>query len=112
MIIAAVASVFALYSGDLVAILGAFGWGTFAAALVPVVALGLNWKRATPLAAKTAILVSLSINFACRLLDVQVPWGIDPGAISLLASLTLFVGISLASPRPVLDPDIDRLLDT
>ncbi|MCY3774363.1 MAG: sodium/proline symporter, partial [Candidatus Aminicenantes bacterium] len=111
-IIAAVASVFALYSGDLVAILGAFGWGTFAAALVPVVALGLNWKRATALAAKTAILVSLSINFAFRLLDVQVPWGIDPGAISLLVSLTLFVGISLASPRPVLDPDIDRLLDT
>ncbi len=111
-IIAAVASVFALYSGDLVAILGAFGWGTFAAALVPVVALGLNWKRATALAAKTAILVSLSINFAFRLLDVEVPWGIDPGAISLLVSLTLFVGISLASRPPVLDPDIERLMDT
>ena len=33
--IALVASLFAVYSGDLVAILGAFGWGTFAAALVP-----------------------------------------------------------------------------
>ncbi len=106
------ASLFALYSGDLVALLGAFGWGTFAAALVPVVALGLNWKRATPLAAKTAIVVSLLINFAFRLLELRTPWGIDPGSVALLVSLTLFVGISLSSSPPVLDPDIDQLLDT
>ena len=37
--IAVVATVFALFSGDLVALLGAFGWGTFAAALVPTVAI-------------------------------------------------------------------------
>ena len=31
------AGAFALYSGDLIAISGAFGWGTFAAAIVPTV---------------------------------------------------------------------------
>ena len=62
------AGAFALYTGDLVAILGAFGWGTFAAAIVPVVAIGFNWKRATPKAANIAIISSLSINFIIKIL--------------------------------------------
>ena len=46
-----IASIFATYSyyynDRLVALLGAFGWGTFAAAIVPVLVIGLNWKKAT-----------------------------------------------------------------
>ena len=53
-----------LSSQDLVALLGVFGWGTFAAALVPAVAIGFNWKRATPLAVNVAIVSSLVINFS------------------------------------------------
>ena len=114
-VIAVVAAVFALYSGDLIALLGAFGWGTFAAALVPTVAIGLNWKRATPMAANVAIVAGILINFAVKLLarfwNVNVPYGIDGGAISLLVSLTLFFGISLASPKPQLDPEIEAVMD-
>ena len=33
---------FAVYPGALVALLGAFGWSTFAAAIVPTVAIGFN----------------------------------------------------------------------
>ena len=109
--IAVVASLFALYSDDLVALLGAFGWATFAAALVPTVAIGFNWKRATALAANVAILSSLVLNFSLRLLNVQIPYGIDGGALSLLVSMTLFVGISLLSCPPELDSDIDGLMD-
>ena len=36
----------------LIAFLGIFGSATFAAALVPVVAIGFNWRRATPLAGR------------------------------------------------------------
>ncbi len=114
-IIAALASVVALYSGDLVALLGAFGWGTFAAALVPTVAIGFNWKRATPLAANVAITSSLIVNFGIKLLerfaDIRVPYGIHGGAIALLVSLTLFFGISLLSAPPKLDPDIETVMD-
>ncbi len=114
-IIAVVAACFAMYSGDLIALLGALGWGIFAAALVPTVAIGFNWKRATPLAANVAIAASLLINISLQLADklfgVGIPYGIHGGAISLMVSLCLFFGISLASPPPHLDPDIEAVMD-
>ena len=112
LIIAVLASLFALYSGEgLVALLGAFGWGTFAAALVPTVAIGFNWKRATATAANVAILSSLVINFSIQVFGLRVPFGIDGGALSLLVSLTLFFGISLLSKPPQLDRDVAAVMD-
>lgn len=105
------AALFALYTGDLVAILGAFGWGTFAAAIVPVVALGFNWKKATPLAANTAIVASLSVNFIVKLFKIHIPYNIDVGALSLFFSLTLFIGISLWATPPELDPDVEAVME-
>ena len=114
-IIAVAAAILARFSGDLVALLGALGWGTFAAALVPTVAIGFNWKRATPLAANVAILSSLVVNVTIESLakfaDLHVPFGIHGGAIALLISLTLFFGISLFSPPPKLDPDIETVME-
>ncbi len=114
-VIALAAALFALYSHyqneRLVALLGAFGWGTFAAALVPTVAIGFNWKRATATAANTAIVASLAINFTIELLDVEIPFGIHGGTISLLASIVLFLGISLLSPPAKLAPDIEAVMD-
>lgn len=105
------AAVFALYSGDLVAILGAFGWGTFAAAIVPTVSLGFNWKRATATAANTAIIASLAVNFFIKIFKIALPYNIDVGAFSLVISLTLFIGISLLSKPPKLDPDVEAVMD-
>jgi SSS family transporter len=110
-ILVAVSASFALYYGDLIALLGAFGWGTFAAALVPTVAIGFNWKRATATAANVAIVTSLVFNFTVKLADWKLPYGISEGAVSLLISLTLFFGISLLSKPPVLDEDIEAVMD-
>jgi Na+/proline symporter len=114
-LITIVAALFALYIGELVALLGAFGWGTFAAALVPVVAIGLNWKRATALAANVAIISSIVMNFGIKLASrnygFKVPHSIDTGALALLVSLTLFFAISLLSKQPKLDPDIEAVMD-
>jgi Na+/proline symporter len=113
--LALVAALFALYSfyynDRLVALLGAFGWGTFGAALVPAVAIGLNWKRATPLAANVAIASSLVVNFGIEIFDLNVPGGIHGGAVALIVSLLLFFGISLASKPQRLDPEIEALMD-
>ncbi len=109
------AALFALYShyvnDRLVALLGAFGWGTFAAALVPVVGIGFNWKRATPLAANTAIVVSLILNFGIEVFDVALPHGLHGGTVALIASLLLFFGISYASEPVGIAPDIDAVMD-
>lgn len=106
-----VAAVFAVFSGDLVAILGALAWGIFAAALMPAVAIGLNWKRATPMAVNVSILVSLVLNLGLKLGGVAMPFSIDIGAFSLAVSLSLFVLISFFSPSPVIDPEIEQVMD-
>lgn len=116
-LIAILAALIALYSGEnLVALLGAFGWGTFAAALVPAIAIGLNWKRATATAVNVTIVASLSISIGLKFAPniwpgFAIPWHIDGGAIALLVSLTLFFGISLFSKPPKIDPDIEAVMD-
>lgn len=110
-VLSVVAAGFALYSDQLVALLGAFGWGTFAAALVPVVLIGLNWKGATARAAIVAIASSLLINFAIQLWQIQIPYKISGGFIAMLTSMILFIAVSLMEKRKDLPKDIDRIMD-
>jgi len=109
--IAVVAAVFALYSGDLVALLGAFGWGTFAAAIVPVIGIGLNWKDATATAATVAIASSLVINFGVRITGAEIPYGLDVGAVSLVVSIFLFLTVSLLGTPRVLEEDVEAVME-
>ncbi len=112
LIIAVGAALFVRFSkDDLVALLGTFGWGTFAAAIVPTVAIGFNWKRATAMAANVAIVSSLALNLIIELSGYRVPFGIHGGAISLILSTTLFFTISLLTPQPKLSKSIDTIMD-
>lgn len=98
--VAVVAALFALYASyekDLVGVLGVFGWGTFAAALAPTIGIGLNWRRATPLAACLAIVSGLAVNLVLKLGKIALPYNIDVGAIALMTSMTLFIAVSLFS---------------
>ena len=110
-ILTILAAIFAVTSGDLIAMIGAMSWGVFAAAVVPVVTLGFNWKRATAQAANVAILSSLIVHFTIKMANWKLPYSIDTGAFTLILSLTLFVGISLASKPPTLDPEVERVMD-
>ncbi len=114
-VIAVAAAAFALYShyenARLIALLGVFGWGTFAAALVPTVAIGLNWKRGTAAAACTAIVASLILNFTIEVFDIALPGGIHGGTVALLVSLILYIGISYASRPPDIDAKIRAVMD-
>jgi len=105
------AAVFAIYSGDLIAIIGAMSWGIFAAAVVPVVTIGFNWKRATPLAANVAVISSLGILLIIKSFGIVMPYGVDPGAFTLIVSLILFISISLLSPPPKIDPAVEYVMD-
>ncbi|MBI1356340.1 MAG: sodium/proline symporter [Acidobacteria bacterium] len=111
----AASAVFALYMENLVALLGTFGWGTFAAAIVPSVALGLNWKRATRAGCVASIIVSLLLNFALELAArfelYQVPGGVATGCVALLASLAAFIFVSLLTPPPLLHDDVAAVMD-
>ncbi len=114
-LLAVVAASFALYShfrdATLVALLGAFGWGTFAASIFPVVAVGLNWRGATVAGAITAITAALAINFIVQLAGLVLPYGISGPLVAFMTSMILFIGVSLVTRKPDLPEDIDRLLD-
>ena len=105
------AAVFALNSGDLIAMIGAMSWGIFAAAVVPVVTLGFNWKRASAFAANVAIVSSLVVHLTIKLMGWTLPYRIDAGAFTLVLSLAIFVGLSLITKPKKLDPLVERVMD-
>jgi len=114
-LLAVLSAGFALYShfqdATLVAILGAFGWGTFAASIFPVVAVGLNWKGASAAGAVTAIASALLINFVSQLAGYTFPYGVSGQLVAFVSSMVLFIGVSLITRKPVLESDINRVLD-
>ncbi len=118
--LAVVAALLAWSYGDLIALLGTFAFGTFAAALAPALAIGLNWRRVTAPAAASSIAVGLVANLGLELagrrgaLDDWLAPGALPSAVALAASfLTLLVvtwWTSRAAP-PALEPDVEAVLE-
>ena len=99
---------------NLIGQLGTFGWGVFASTLVPAIAFGVNWKRATAKAACVSIGFSILFNLfvvAIQLAGFSIPYKIAGGAIALIVSLTLFVGISLCSQPVAIDEDIETVME-
>jgi sodium/proline symporter/sodium/pantothenate symporter len=58
-----------------------------------------------------AIASSLVLNFSIEVFDISIPGGLHGGTLSLLVSTVLFLGISLASKRPEIDPDVEAIMD-
>lgn len=94
---------FAAYMDTLVALLGVFGWGTFAAAIFPAVVLGLVWERATAMGAMSSIIVGVLLSFV---LEVGAKYGfrfLPPGVINgtfaFVVSIAVFVGVSLLTQK-------------
>jgi len=113
-----VSVLFALYLNTLVALLGVFGWGTFAAAIFPAVVLGLVWPRATKQGAIGAIVISLVINFVLEIGGIYgfapLPEGVVNGAFALAVSTVAFIGISLATQPAAsseIGPEVQKVLE-
>lgn len=108
-------TVFALYMENLIALLGTFAYGTFAAALLPSVAIGMNWKRATGAACVASIATGIAVNFTLELSARHGSPLLSPeiavGAVAVMAATAVFIAVSLLTPRRELPSDIDALLD-
>ena len=61
--------------------------------------------------AVAAIVSALVINFGVQLAGIALPYGVSGGLLSFVASLFLFFSVSLITKPPVLDSDIDRVMD-
>ena len=78
--------------------LGIFGYGLFASTLVPALAVGLNWEHATRAGALASLATGLSVTLGLELLAflglVSLPAGVTASALSLVASLAVFLAVS------------------
>ena len=105
------AAILAVVSGDLIAILGTFAFGTFGAALAPALAIGLNWTRVGAGAAVasmlTGILVNLGLELAGRAGISPLAPGVLPTAVSLAASFTVLFAAAWLWPAGPDDLDDD-----
>lgn len=124
-VLALAAALFAWLYDDLIALLGTFAFGTFAAALAPALAIGLNWKRVPAAAASASIATGLGLNLGLELLGRQSLWpalrprlaeGALPSAVALAGSLTVLFAVTgwhlvRRRPAPRLDPDVAAVMD-
>ena len=103
-----------------IAVLGAFGWGTFAAALAPAFGIGLNWKRATKQGAFWSILVGLCGNVifevgsklgASWYVQYIKPLGIYNGALWMAISGIIFIGVSFMTSNEKIDDKVEACMD-
>jgi sodium/proline symporter len=97
-----VASVILVYYVEiLVGLLGVVGWGLFAAALVPLLGVGLNWKGATTegaiAAAAVALVGNLVLAIAVQFYGFSLPTGATVQALTLIAATIVLIVVSLAT---------------
>lgn len=94
---------FAAYMDTLVALLGVFGWGTFAAAIFPAVVLGLVWERATAAGAMSSIIVAVLLSFVLEVGGKYgfkiLPPGVINGTFTFVVSIAVFIGVSLLTQK-------------
>jgi len=114
----AIAAGVAQVSGTLVAFLGIFGWGLFGSTIVPALAIGLNWDGATKAGAIASIATGLLCTLGGETLSYfkvySLPAGVSISALSLIASLLVFFGVSWftrASAAGDIDPDIKLVME-
>ena len=106
-------------SGTLVAFLGIFGYGLFACTLVPALAIGLTWEGATREGAIASIVTGLALTLALETVAwlkwITLPTGATITGLTLVTSMLVFVGVSLATTGRAaaqLDDDVRRIMQS
>lgn len=86
--------IFSITQGEMVGILGTFGWGTLMSATFPVFVIGLLWKRANEKGVMSGCIVGLLLNiisFAGFKWPGALPWYFNVVSISI--AVTVFVSL-------------------
>jgi Na+/proline symporter len=116
--ISLLAAVLAQLSGTLVAFLGIFGFGLFAATLVPALAIGLNWEGATRQGAISSICVGIASTLLLETLGYfgvyAIPAGVTISGLSLVLSFFVFFVVSWLTRRSAaesLDDDVRLIME-
>ncbi len=98
-----------------IALLGAVGWGTFAAALAPALGLGLNWQGATKEGAIASIVTGLGLSLVLEILSIlevyTLPHGMYVHGLAMVVSLIVFILVSYLTTGQELPDKITTILE-
>lgn len=119
-VVSALAALVAYGYGDLIALLGTFAYGIFAAALVPCLALGLSWRRA----GADAAIASMATGLVCALgfeIWAKQTWfelpssplapGVLPALPAMAASFTVFLLVAWLRPADRPAADVEAVME-
>jgi Na+/proline symporter len=102
--------VISIYSTQMVALLGTFGWGTLVSATFPVFVIGFLWERANEAGVLCGIGTSFVLNFV-SLTAFQWPGGL-PAYFNICAiSVAVTVLVSLLTPKQELSPALKEVIN-
>jgi Na+/proline symporter len=111
---------FAALSGDMVAILGTYGFGTLAAATFPIFVIGLLWRGASSRGVMAGMLTALVTTLGgvgiellkrFELSDFAWPGGVPWYVFVMAAAVLVTIGASLFTRRDDLDRRVELALE-
>lgn len=100
--VAAIATVLALLAPDMLVTLLLIGYSGIAQ-LMPAIACGLFWRRATLPGVSSGLAAGLAVAVLAQISGWQPPWGLHAGFLGLMLNVAVTAGVSLATTPP--DPD-------
>ena len=110
-VLGAIAIVVSIYSSEMVALLGTFGWGTLVSATFPVFVVGLLWDRCTEQGALVGIAYSFVFNILPLVTGFAYPSSLPGYFITSAIAVALTVIVSLLTPKPKLSDRMQAVLD-
>lgn len=110
-VLGAVAIVVSIYSSEMVALLGTFGWGTLVSATFPIFVVGLLWDRCTEQGALVGIAYSCIFNILPLVTSFTYPSSLFGYFITSAVAVALTVVVSLVTPKPKLNAATKAVMD-
>ena len=109
-ILGAIAIVVSVFSSEMVALLGTFGWGTLVSATFPIFVVGLLWDRCTTAGALVGIAYSFVFNILPLVTSFAYPSSLPGYFITSAVAVALTVIVSLFT-KPKLNAASKAVLD-
>jgi len=110
-ILGAIAIVVSIFSSEMVALLGTFGWGTLVSATFPIFVVGLLWDRCTEAGALVGIAYSCIFNILPLVTGFAYPSALPGYFLTSAIAVALTVVVSLLTKKPQHSEAMQAVLD-
>lgn len=105
-----IAIVVSIYSTEMVALLGTFGWGTLVSGTFPVFVMGLLWDRCTEKGATCGIVASFILNIV-PFFGFKYPTALPAYFVTSAIAIGVTIAVSFATKKQPLAKPLQAVLD-